>query len=191
MRLINGPVTTVHSKTCKIWNIPAKNVKSKRDESNSRHHRMCGECLIATRYVSKALQKKRELGSSKRYERQKPSSNYPVKFLSLKSKSARYANSRLQRHRLEKHVKKLYKRTNVELPQDQSAELCKLVESIEDSDVGRNELAKIYNEGNQFSSSNGLLSTLISFSVPTDSLTLVLILSQFGTTQTGLSISSF
>lgn len=155
VRLINGPVTTVHSKTCKIWHIPAKNVKSKRDESNCRHHRMCGECLIGTRYVSKALQKKRELGSSKRYERQKPSSNYPVKFLSPKSKSARYANSRLQRHRLEKHVKKLYKRTKVELPQDQSAELCKLVKSIEDSDVGRKELAKIYNEGNQFSSSKG------------------------------------
>ena len=116
---------------------------------------MCGECLIASRYVSKALQKKRELGSSKQYERQKPSSNYPVKFLSTKSKSARYANSRLQRHRFEKHVKKLYKRTKVELPQDQSAELCKLVKSIEDSDVGRKELAKIYNEGNQFSSSKG------------------------------------
>ena len=52
-----------------------------------------------------------------------------MKFLSPKSKSARYANSRLQRHRLEKHVKKLYKRTKVELPQDQSAELCKLVKA--------------------------------------------------------------
>ena len=96
VRLINGPVTTVHSKTCKIWHIPAKNMKSKGNESDSRHHRMCDEYLIASRYVPKALQKKRELGSSKRYERQKPSSNYPVKFLSPKSKSARYANSRLQ-----------------------------------------------------------------------------------------------
>ena len=66
VRLINGPVTTVHFKTCKIWHIPAKNVKSKGDESDSRHRRMCGECLIASRYVSKKLQKKRELGSSKR-----------------------------------------------------------------------------------------------------------------------------
>lgn len=90
-----------------------------------------------------ALQKKRKLGSSKQYERQKPSSNYPVKFLSPKSKSARYANPRLQRHRLEKHVKKLYKWTKVKLPQDQSAELCKLVKSIEDTDVGRKELAKV------------------------------------------------
>lgn len=61
VRFINGPV---NSKACKIWHIPAKNVKSKGDESDSRHQRMCGECLIASRYVkAKALQKKRELGS--------------------------------------------------------------------------------------------------------------------------------
>ena len=64
VRLINGPVTTVHSKTCKIWHIPAKNVKSKGDESDSRHHRVCGKCLIASHYVSKALQKKCETKDS-------------------------------------------------------------------------------------------------------------------------------
>lgn len=155
VRLINGPVTTVHSKTCKMWHIPARNLKSKADESDSRHQRMCGECLISSRYVNKGIQKKREMDSSKRHERQQPSSNYPVKYLSPKSKTARYANSRLQRHRLEKHVKKMYKRTKVELPQEQSAELCKLIESIESSDSGKKELAKIYNEGNQYTSSKG------------------------------------
>ena len=76
--------------------------------------------------------------------------NYPIKYLSPKSKTTRYANSRLQQHRLEKHVKKLYKRTKVELPQEQSAELCQLIESIETSDLGKKELAKIYNEGSQY-----------------------------------------
>ena len=32
VRLINGPVTTVHSKRCKIWHIPARNLKSKADD---------------------------------------------------------------------------------------------------------------------------------------------------------------
>ena len=123
--------------------------------TDSRSQKMCGECLISSRYVNKAVQKKLEMDSSKRHERQQPSSNYPVNYLSPKSKSARYANSRLQRHRLEKHIKKLYRRTKVELPQEQSAELCKLVESIEGSDVGKKELAKIYNEGNQYTSAKG------------------------------------
>lgn len=105
--------------------------------------------------MNNATQKKREIDSSKREERQQPSSNYPVKYLSPKSKTTRYANSTLQRHRLEKHVKKLYKRTKVELPQEQSAELCKLIESIEGSDAGKKELAKICNEGNQYKSGKG------------------------------------
>jgi len=155
VRLINGPITTVHSKRCKIWHIPARNFKSKADESDPRHQRVCGECLISNRYVSKAVQKKCEMESSKRHERQQPSSNYPMKYLSPKSKTARYANSRLQRHRLEKHVKKLYKRTKGEVPQEQSAELCQLIESIETSDLGKKELAKIYNEGNQYISDKG------------------------------------
>ena len=155
VRLINGPVTTVHSKMCKIWHIPARNKKSKTDESDSRSQRMCGECLISSCYVNKAVQKKLEMDSSKRHEQQQPSSNYPVNYLSPKSKSAHYANSRLQRYRLEKHIKKLYRRTKVELPQEQSGELCKLVESIEGSDVGKKELAKIYNESNQYTSAKG------------------------------------
>ena len=78
VRLIHGPVTTVHSKRCKIWHIPARNLKSKADESDPRRQRVCGECLISDRYVSKAIQKKREMESSKRHERQQPSSNYPI-----------------------------------------------------------------------------------------------------------------
>ena len=153
VRLFNGPITTVHSNSCKIWHIPAKNVKSKAEDN--RHQRVCGECLISGRYVKKAIEKKRTMDSSKRQERKQPSSNYPMKYLSPKSKTARYANSRLQRHRLEKHVKRLYKRTKVELPQEQSAELCQLIESIESSDEGKKELAKIFKEGNQLKSAKG------------------------------------
>ena len=72
---------------------------------------------------------------SKRHERQQPSSNYPIKYLSPKIKTTRYASFRLQRHDLEKHVKKLYKRTKVEHPQEQSAELCQLIECIKTSDL--------------------------------------------------------
>jgi len=79
VNLFNGPITMVHSKTCKTWHIPnAQNVKSKAEESDARHQRVCGECLIASRYVQEQIQKKREMDSSKRQERQQPSSNYPL-----------------------------------------------------------------------------------------------------------------
>jgi len=93
VNLFNGPITMVHSETCKTWHIPsAQNVKSKAEESDARHQRVCGECLIASRYVQEQIQKKRAMDSSKRHERQQPSSNYPMKFLSPRSKTARYAN---------------------------------------------------------------------------------------------------
>ena len=133
LRLFNGPITTVHSNSCKIWHIPAKNGKSKAEDN--RHQRVCGECLISGRYVKKAIKKKRTMDSSKRQERKQPLSNYPMKYLSPKSKTARYAK--------------------IELPQEQSAELCQLIESIESSDEGKKELGKIFNEGNQLKSAKG------------------------------------
>ena len=155
VRLFNGQITTVHSKACKIWHIPAKNVKSKGDESDSRQKRVCGDCLIASHYVQIVIQKKQEMDLSKRHERQQPSSNYPIKYLSPKSKTARYSNSRLQRHRLDKHIKKLYKGTKVELPQEQSAELCLLIDSIENPEEGKKELLNIFSEGNQVKGEKG------------------------------------
>lgn len=79
-----------------------------------------------------------------------------MKFLSPENKTAWYAYSRLQQHRLEKNVKKLYKRTKVELPQEQSTELCQLIETIESSDAGKKELPNIFNEGNQYKSDKGM-----------------------------------
>ena len=49
LRLINGPITMVHSNRYKIWHIPATNFKSKADESDPRHQGVCGECLISNR----------------------------------------------------------------------------------------------------------------------------------------------
>jgi len=85
--------------------------------------------------VKKAIEKKRTMDSSKQQEGKQPSSNYPMKYLSLKSKTARYAK--------------------IELPQEQSAELCQLIESMESSHEGKKELGKIFNEANQLKSAKG------------------------------------
>ena len=43
----------------------------------------------------------------------------------------------------------------MELPQEQSSELCKLVEAIEKSSEGKGELSKIFKEGNQYKDAKG------------------------------------
>ena len=41
------------------------------------------------------------------------------------------------------------------MQKEQSSELCELIENIKSSDFGKKELAKIYNEGNQFIGDKG------------------------------------
>ena len=51
---------------------------------------------------------------------------------------------------------KFYKKTKVELPSNQSKELCQLIQAIESSEAGKRELGKIVQEGNQFEGKGGL-----------------------------------
>lgn len=148
VKVVNGDA--FHSKKCKAWHIPSSNYKQ-----DSSFSKMCGECLICYRYVKRAIESKKSLDCAKCDERRNPSSNYPLKYLSPKSKAARSGNSRQQRSRFKKQVRKLYKRTRVELPQEQSSELCKLMEAIESSDEGKMELQNIYKEGNQYKNNKG------------------------------------
>jgi len=54
-----------------------------------------------------------------------------------------------------KKIRKLYKQTRIELPQEQSSELCQLVEAIEESNEGREELSNIFKEGNKYKDGKG------------------------------------
>ena len=54
-----------------------------------------------------------------------------------------------------KKVRRLYKQTSIELPQEQSSELCKLVQEIENSNEGKQELETIFSEGNQLTDKKG------------------------------------
>ena len=56
---------------------------------------------------------------------------------------------------MDKKLRKLYKQTRIELPQEQSSELCQLVEAIENSNEGKEELSRIVREGNQYKNVKG------------------------------------
>ena len=149
----NALFQTLKSKNCKVWHIPSAQSRNRRDANtpgaSTDTERMCGVCLTALRYVERALQQKGKVDGVKKFQRKRPSSNYPLKFLSPTSKRGRLQNQRLQRSRLLKRVNKLYKKTKVELPESQSEELCALIEAIEGSADGQKELRNITKEGNK------------------------------------------
>lgn len=135
-----------------MWHVPGTNYRKSDDR---RFQKMCGDCLVGERYVKSALDSRQSMDASKREERRNPCSNYPIQYLSPQSKSIRLGNTRQLRSRMAKKVRKLYRQTRVELPQEQSSELCQLVEAIEKSSEGKEELAKITKEGNQFKDGKG------------------------------------
>ena len=85
-----------------------------------------------------------------------PRSHFPLKHLSPTSKTKRTRNTRQQRSRLKKQALRFYKRTKLELPGQQSKELCQLIEAIESSEVGKKELNKITADGNKIEGKGGL-----------------------------------
>lgn len=117
---------------------------------------VCTECLAILRYVRKKVKAKTNVDEATKAKRQAPSSHFPWKFLSPGSKIKRARNSRQQRSRLNKQVLRFYKRTKIELPGQQSKELCQLIEAIENSETGKTELHKITADGNKHEGKGGL-----------------------------------
>ena len=110
--------------SCKIWRTPPFHRKvlssSCKNESYLWWKRVGTEWLGALRYIRKKVN----------------------------AKCAR--NTHQQRSRLKKQVLRFYKRTKIELPRQQSKEICRhLIEAIESSDIGKKELSKITTDGNK------------------------------------------
>ena len=162
IRIMAGPVRSVHAGSCKIWHLPssrqelASSSTSRSNASDPRWKRVCTECLEVSRYVRKQLRAKKNVDEATKARRQEPSSHFPLKYLSPNSKTKRARNTRQQRSRLKKQVLRFYKRTKIELPGQQSKELCKLIEAIESSEIGQKELNKITADGNKIEGKGGL-----------------------------------
>lgn len=90
-----------------------------------------------------------------KYKCQSPSSNYLIKYLSPKSKKKRYSHLKNDRLCLKKRVDRFYNKTKIQLPENQPVKLCRLIEAIENSDEGKDELKKVAWEGNEFKDKKG------------------------------------
>ena len=111
-----------------------------------RRHKVCEEISA----------EEKNLDESTKVKRQTPTSHYPWRYLSPASKIKRARNIRQQRSRLSKQVQRFYKRTKIELPGEQSKELCTLIGAIEGSEIGQRGLKKITAEGNKLEGKGGL-----------------------------------
>ena len=84
-------------------------------------------------YVTRKIEEMKALDPAMKSRRQDPSSNYKLKYLSPASKKLRYAKLREQRKGLQNRIRKVYKKTKVQVTEDQSFELCQLIEEVEGS----------------------------------------------------------
>ena len=159
VKVMSGPVKTTHAVSCKIWHVPSsrQNIASGRSNpTDPRWRSTCSECLKVTRYVKRRVKVKKNVDIATKALYQMPSSHCPWKYLSPTSKTKRSRNARQQRTRLQKQVLKFYKKSKVELPANQSNELCQLIEAIERSEEGKKELDKIKKDGNKLEGKSGL-----------------------------------
>ena len=158
LRVMDGAITTIHAKSCMIWHVPSsrQNISSRSNSSDPRWRRVCSRCLKFTRYVKKRVKPKKIVDAATKSLRQMPSSHCPWKFLSPSSKRKRSRNVRQQRTRLQKQAVRFYKKSKVELPANQSNELCELIQAIESSEEGKAELGKIIGDGNKFEGKNAV-----------------------------------
>ena len=158
LRVMDGAITTTHAKSCMIWHVPSsrRNIASRSNSSDPRWGRVCSECLKVTRYVKKRVKAKNSVDAATKSLRQMPSSHCPWKFLSPSSKMKLSRNVRQQRTRLQKQAVRFYKKSKVELPANQSNELCQLIQAIESYEEVKAELGKIVGDGNKFEGKNGV-----------------------------------
>lgn len=146
LRVMDGAITTTHAKSCMIWHVPSsrQNISSRSNSPDPRWRRVCSECLKFTWYVKKRVKAKNSVDAATKSLHQMPSSHCPWKFLSpsSKRKPSRYVHQ--QRTRLPKQTVRFYKKTKVELPVNQSNELCQLIQAIESSEEGKAELGNLF-----------------------------------------------
>ena len=145
LRIMDGAITTTHAKSCMSL-VPSsrQNISSRSNSSDPRWRRVCSECLKFTWYVKERVKAKKSVDAATKSLHQMPSSHCPWKFLSPSSKRKRSRNVHQQRTRLQKQTVRFYKKSKVELPVNQSNELCQLTQAIESSQDGKAELGNLF-----------------------------------------------
>lgn len=114
---------------------------------------LCKSCSSLKQHLTR--QKRRHEESHSNHEEHKTaSSKFPFDYLSPASKKARLTNIKKENHALKVKVKR-FRDVRLELNDDQSKEMAELVHTISNSEAGKIELEKIFNEAEEVGEGRG------------------------------------
>ena len=132
------PVQRMDSCKCTLWHKLAKNASILEKDMTDV---MCPACKCLCNKLNQRLKKVRNTSSQQKEHRVKPSSHFPVKYLSPKSLKKKRQNMQQERTKL---LKK-YAHMEVSLSEDQHDEMYNIVDKV--SHVGAEELESIFTDG--------------------------------------------
>ena len=131
------PPNVARDVECQLWYH-----KDAKQQSN-----LCKACTQLKWKLSARKKEYERLSQTEKKQRSDASSRYPFEYLSPDSKQVKVSNMRKMIVDLSSLVKRAEKRIErLSLPDQQNEEIIELVQSIERSDEGRNELQKIFSE---------------------------------------------
>ena len=137
VQVTTSPFRRVQSSDCTM--LPKNAAKAEKSSLTV----LCGMCKRLCSELDRALQRCMGYSPHRKVKRQQPSSNYPLKYMSLASLKRRKSNTQQERNKNRKALAK-YRHMEVTLDDDQSDELVEIMDKIEE--VGKTTLDEIYLE---------------------------------------------
>ena len=150
------PWRHVSAAKCKLWHKPRGQLELTEDSSLGMRD-VCAECKLVRRQMLVVRDKRKSLNETDREERQQASSKIRLSFLSPESQKARHSNVRRERKNFRRIAERMIRRTSMTVNQDQNSELVKLINCIESSKEGQEDLANVFEEADKHKSGSGAI----------------------------------
>ena len=133
---------------CKLWHKPRKqrSLSCDQEQEGIPDDSMCGECRFVRRRMLVLRENRTSMDENERLQRQQASSKVRLSVLSPVSQKARQDNVRRERKNFRRVVERMIKRTSFTVNEQQNSELAKLIECLQSSKEGQEELTKVFEE---------------------------------------------
>ena len=150
-KICNGAVVIKYeSEKCLKWHIPC----NRKLLPNDRTFNMCVQCKNLDSLLSKHVASTLALSTPEKIARTLPSSRFPITYLSPASQKVRVRRLQAERKNLAQKLKK-YDHLAVSLCSEQTAELCNVVNIINEDQSIRSELDEILMEADKHKEGHG------------------------------------
>ena len=133
---------------CKLWHKPRKqqSLACDQEQEEMPDDNMCRECRFVRRRMLVLRGNRISMDENERLQRKQASSKVRLSVLSPESQKARQDNVRRERKNFRRVAERMIKRTSFTVNEQQNSELVKLIECLESSKRGQEELTKVFEE---------------------------------------------